>query len=308
MERTRTETMSTNLSLKVDVDTLRGHNEGVPRLLELFARLKIRASFFFSMGPDNSGKAIRRIFRRGFLEKMWRTKAPSTYGLKTLLYGTLLPAPLIASQSPLVIKRTVTEGHECGTHAWDHVEWQDTVKQRDACWIDDELDRARSLFEQITGTPARGCAAPGWQISALSLQQQDHLGLLYASDVRGTQPFFPRCGERSYETLQIPTTLPTLDELLGAPEMTEENILSLWREGLKCEFNVLTIHAEMEGLSQLPCLERFLERCLAEGVSFLTLEEVALRVKSKSFIPTCEVLDGEIKGRAGTLAIQHECQ
>ena len=296
--------MPTNLSLKVDVDTLRGHNEGVPRLLELFARLNIRASFFFSMGPDNSGKAIRRLFRKGFLGKMWRTKAPSTYGLKTLLYGTLLPAPLIASQNPLVIKKAVAEGHECGTHAWDHVEWQDTVKQRDIDWIDDELDRARSLFEQITGTPAKSCAAPGWQMSTLSFQQQDLLGLSYASDVRGTHPFFPRCGELPFKTLQVPTTLPTLDELLGASEMTTETIIALWTKGLVHEFNVLTIHAEMEGLSQLPFLERFLKMCLAEGISFLPLEEVALRVQSKGFIPTCDVLDGELKGRAGTLAIQ----
>ena len=50
------------LGLKVDVDTLRGYLEGVPALLDLFRKRGIRASFFFSMGPDNSGKAIRRIF------------------------------------------------------------------------------------------------------------------------------------------------------------------------------------------------------------------------------------------------------
>ena len=74
--------MGTILGLKLDVDTSRGYRAGVPALLDLFGRLDIRATIFFSMGPDNSGKAIRRIFRKGFLSKMFRTRAVTTYGLK----------------------------------------------------------------------------------------------------------------------------------------------------------------------------------------------------------------------------------
>ena len=81
------------LAVKVDVDTLKGYLEGVPRLLDIFGRRDLRVSFFFSFGPDNSGRAIRRVFRKGFIGKMLRTNAPGTYGMATLLYGTLLPAP-----------------------------------------------------------------------------------------------------------------------------------------------------------------------------------------------------------------------
>ena len=84
------------LGLKVDVDTLGGLTEGVPALLKVFAARDIRASFFVALGPDNSGRAIFRVFRqRGFLEKMLRTRAPSVYGFPTMLYGTVLPAPSI---------------------------------------------------------------------------------------------------------------------------------------------------------------------------------------------------------------------
>jgi len=119
----------TVLVLKTDVDTMKGYREGVPRLLEIFRARKIKASFFFSFGPDNSGKAIRRIFRKGFLEKMLRTKAPSTYGISTLFYGTLLPAPLIVQPAPGIFIRAVDEGHDCGIHCWDHVKWQDRLKR-----------------------------------------------------------------------------------------------------------------------------------------------------------------------------------
>ena len=65
------------VALKVDCDTLEGTREGVPRLLEIFAARGIRATFFFTLGPDRSGVAVRRVFtRKGFLRKMIRSRAP----------------------------------------------------------------------------------------------------------------------------------------------------------------------------------------------------------------------------------------
>ncbi|MBR1438358.1 MAG: 4-deoxy-4-formamido-L-arabinose-phosphoundecaprenol deformylase, partial [Synergistaceae bacterium] len=65
------------LAIKIDIDTLKGYLEGLPRLLEILREYDVKASIFFSIGPDNSGKALRRIFRKGFITKMFRTKAPS---------------------------------------------------------------------------------------------------------------------------------------------------------------------------------------------------------------------------------------
>src|SRR4029079_10855591 len=49
------------VSLKVDVDTFLGMREGLHRLLEMFRERRILASVFVSMGPDHSGRAIRRV-------------------------------------------------------------------------------------------------------------------------------------------------------------------------------------------------------------------------------------------------------
>ena len=66
-----------NLALKVDVDTYRGTRRGVPRLSELFKKHAAGATFLFTLGPDNTGLAIKRVFRRGFMGKVRRTSVLS---------------------------------------------------------------------------------------------------------------------------------------------------------------------------------------------------------------------------------------
>ena len=58
-----------NLALKVDVDTYRGTRDGVPRLVELLKKHDAGATFLFSLGPDHTGRAIKRMFRRGFFKQ-----------------------------------------------------------------------------------------------------------------------------------------------------------------------------------------------------------------------------------------------
>ena len=88
-----------HLALKIDVDTLRGTREGVPRLLDLLDRHGVRATFLFSLGPDHTGRAIRRVFRKGFVGKVQRTSVVRHYGVRTLLYGTALPGPDIGRRA-----------------------------------------------------------------------------------------------------------------------------------------------------------------------------------------------------------------
>ena len=286
------------LAIKIDIDTLKGYLEGLPRLLEILKAHDVRASVFFSMGPDNSGKALRRIFRKGFIRKMFRTKAPSAYGIKTLFYGTLLPAPLITPANPDLIRRTVDEGHDCGIHSWDHVYWQDNLPRLSRETIRSQLERAFSKFEEYAGFRPDSCAAPGWQVTPESLSVQDELGLSYCSDVRGYSPFIPEMSGKIFKTPQIPSTLPTLDEILGdvKPEDAAKYYAGLLHEGL----NVHTIHTEMEGGMLHWTFSEFLDRCAEMGVEFLTLKEAV----KNSELKCCKIEMGFLPGRAGKVAKQ----
>ncbi len=294
------------LSIKVDVDTDRGTRIGVPNLIALFDEFNIKATFLFSLGPDNTGRAIKRIFRPGFLSKVSRTSVVSTYGIRTLMNGILLPGPHVGHRNEGVMRTARDKGHEAGIHCYDHIRWQDGLAKMTRNEVFVEFGKARTEFERIFGKPANTSGSAGWQANGFSLEAYDDAGLLYATDSRGTHPFYPRIGDTVYKTLQIPTTLPTLDELLGRPEYPEGLIsdyyLSLLMPGT---INVLTIHAELEGMKHLALFRNFLEHLESRNVQTMRLDAVAKDLlKNPGSIPVCAIIQGTVDGRSGTLAVQ----
>ena len=290
------------LAIRVDVDTHVGMREGVPRLLELFRRHSVQASFFVSFGPDNSGRALRRLWQPGFLLKMWRTNPFRLYGIKTLLSGTLLPSASIGEGAPDLLKAIVAEGHEVGIHGYDHVRWQDCLEELGEEGIASELAKSVSAYERLLGSRPASSAAPGWRCTPLSLKVQEKFDFLYASDVRGSCPFLPVYEGQAFKTLQIPTTLATMDELIGREDNINGFLLSSLTEGL----NVHTIHAEVEGRPCLALFEGFLEEVARQNVEMVTLREVAQQIlkRGPDTVPRLPVTKGSVPGRSGWIACQ----
>ena len=297
----------TVLAIKVDVDTDRGTRIGVPKLLALLHELNISATFLFSLGPDNTGRAIKRIFRPGFFGKVARTNVVGMYGLRTLLNGVLLPAPHIGRRNAAGMRATRAAGHEVGIHCYDHIRWQDGLASMTRSQVFAEFDKARAEFARIFDVPAQTAGAAGWQANGHSLAAYDAAGLLYASDSRGSHPFFPRADGIVYKTVQIPTTLPTLDELIGRAEYPENRIVDHYLSLLKLgQLNVLTVHAEIEGMRKRELLRDLLLRSRAAGVRFAMLRDVARSLlQNRASIVICDMRAGEVDGRSGTLAVQH---
>ena len=299
--------MPPRLGIKVDVDTLEGFCQGVPALMEVLADQGVKASFFLALGPDHSGRAIFRVFRqRGFVEKMWRTRAPALYGFKTMCYGTLLPGPLIGAAAPHLASQLSAAGHEVGLHGYDHVRWHDHLYHLSPAKVAREIDQAQATYTAIMGRPASAFAAPGWQCSLSSRAYLAARHFLYGSDTRGVAPYFPAFGDTVTQVLEIPTTLPTLDELLGfhgcrAQDFTNL-VLSRLERGLP---QVLTIHAEMEGGPFLGEFARLLARCRERGVAFFRLEDWARELlREPADIPVAQVNPQRLPGRAGLVSCQ----
>jgi undecaprenyl phosphate-alpha-L-ara4FN deformylase len=294
------------LALKVDVDTDRGTRRGVPNLLADLAEFGAAACFLFSLGPDQTGRAITRVFRPGFFQKVSRTSVVQVYGVRTLLNGTLLPAPHIGRRNTAVMREVRDAGHEVGIHCYNHYRWQDYVQKMTLAEIRVEFERAQAEFLRVFGFEAKTAGAAGWQSNERSRAVYDEAGLLYSSDTRGFSPFFPRIGGKIFSTLEIPSTLPTLDELMGRPEYPDDRIAEHLMSRLsESRLNVFTLHAEIEGMGRRKIFREFLARAQAAGVEFVRLDEAAAALRQNSAeVPTGTQSMREIEGRSGLVATQ----
>jgi undecaprenyl phosphate-alpha-L-ara4FN deformylase len=294
------------IALKVDVDCFRGTREGVPALMRLFDEFKVRATFLFSLGPDHTGRAIRRVFRPGFLSKVGRTSVVSHYGIRTLLYGTLLPGPHIGRRAGDILRSVANAGHEVGVHCYDHIRWQDFVAHKDAGWTRREMQRAVDAFEEVFGHRPTVHGAAGWQLNAHTLALEQELGFRYASDVRGRDAFYPVMDGVVSRCPQLPTTLPTLDELIGLDGTDETNVhervFAASRVPLP-QGHVYTLHAELEGMKLMPVMRRLLEQWRASGDELGTLAATFERIDLRR-LERREITWGEVPGRSGLLAIE----
>ena len=298
------------LALKIDVDTLRGTQVGVPALIELLKKHQADATFLFSLGPDNTGRAIKRVFRKGFLGKVKRTSVVSHYGFPTLLYGTLLPGPDIGKRCVDILKRTRDEGYECGIHTWDHVRWQDGVMSASAAWTKSEMTAAQDRYTDIFKEPAKTHGAAGWQMSKHALRLTQSMGFDYCSDGRAdatlAAPHFPVKHGEIIDCPQIPTSLPTLDELIGVDGITEANVaahLLRLTESNPADGHVFTLHAELEGMRLLPVFEQLLIGWKEQGYDLASTRAIYATL-DLAHLPYFNAVHGEIAGRSGQLLLQ----
>jgi peptidoglycan/xylan/chitin deacetylase (PgdA/CDA1 family) len=298
------------IGLKVDVDTLRGTREGVPRLAALFKKHRVDATFYFSVGPDHTGRALRRVFRPGFFQKVARTSVLKHYGLKTLLYGVLLPGPDIGRAAAADMRAVYDAGFEVGLHTYDHVRWQDHVAAAPADWTRREFERGVRAFEAVFGFPPDSHAAAGWQINDSALGLEREFGMKFASDTRGHSPFLPIVDGATSPCVQLPTTLPTFDEVLGVDGIDETSLsAALFARSSAAAATaavaqqVFTLHAELEGLLLIDAFEDLLIRWRDAGAVLARMATLHEQVR-RAALPSLPVVMGPFPGRSGVLALQ----
>lgn len=297
--------LSKVIGIKVDVDTSEGMKHGVSVLLDLFKKYNIHASFFVPMGKDHTGWTIKRVFtRKGFLKKAGRVGVVSTYGIRTLLYGLLLPGPEIAKKNTALLHRIAEEGHELGIHGYDHVHWHDHIKHLGMERTEDILRKSVEVYRGLLHEDPRSFAAPGWMTNAHALKFFEDNGFIYTSNARGQAPFYPLLDGEAFHTLELPSTLPTLDEVVGLAGTDISSLTEFFLDALKEGLNIMTVHTELEGKRWAGFLDAFLRKSIEAGFTYKRLVEIALECKNLSTIKTCGMQYGSVKGRAGEVCVQ----
>lgn len=282
------------LGLKIDVDTYEGMQKGVPSLLKILGDFGIKGTFFLSIGPDASGRAILELFRNPlFLKKMWRTNAFGLYGFRTALYGTLLPSPKIALSFPGIVKDIVAQGHEVQFHAWDHRRWQDELPRHSSAWIRAWFARGVEGFVKLTGRGPASFGAPAWLVDDRVMEIVKNYPFVYLSCTRAREPFIHEdCG-----LVEIPSDLPCLEEV-GAEHGIEVIADRLKAGGL----HVLPVHAEVEGGIRQDCFVRLMGKVTEMGYSVVPLHIIS-EALSRETLPVRKYRMSMLPGRAAPCAV-----
>jgi undecaprenyl phosphate-alpha-L-ara4FN deformylase len=290
------------VGLRVDVDTFTGTRDGVPALLNMLRAHDVHASFFFSVGPDNMGRHLWRLFKPAFLYKMLRSNAASLYGWDILLRGTLWPGPNIGARLAKFICDTRDAGHEVGLHAWDHHLWQARVDRMSSTQIAQQIQLGMNQLTTILGEDVYCSAAAGWKCTDDVLLEKNTYHFKYNSDCRGDSLFRPVVDGQTCAP-QVPVTLPTYDEVIGRNGINDANyneyILSLLRPD---RLNVLTIHAEVEGIARTTLFEEFLTQAKTQNIKLLPLNQ--LLPADHASIPLGKIEQKAIAGREGRVCWQ----
>lgn len=285
------------LALRIEVATLRGTRNAVPRLRALLKEHNAGATFLFSLGPDRTGRALRTLPRVPRLR---------CYGLRALLSGTLLPAADIGTCCAEVMRAVRDEGFEAGIHAYERVAWLRRAAGADSAWTHAAMSRARERFEEIFGEPALIHGAPGWRMSRYAFRETQRLGFRHGSDTRGSGPFVPILDGEIVACPQLPTTLPTLDEVIGSDGVTAANaadrLLELSRDPPPTG-HVYTLRAEVEGTVFEPVLRALLSGWRALGYELVALRDYAAALDTAS-LPRSVVETLILPGRSTAVSVQ----
>ncbi len=267
-----------NIAFKVNVTSIKGLNQGLPALLELFDTYQIKADFMFSFGIEDNQGMIKRLFCR--TDKM-------------------------VQQNKQLFLDVSAKGHYAGIYSYNPKKWQKKINNAKAKWVDQNMEQASAAFMQVFERSPKSHSAANWQIHPEMFIKEAELSMLYASDTRGKYPFYPvYCGKRC-NIPQIPVTLSTFDELLAQDQWTVDNLHQALFDEIQYILpygHVFNLDAEA-GIDFIEVLEKVFIVWQGCRAKFIALRDIYQRLDLEQ-IPYHDVGWGEQEGRAGFVAMQ----
>jgi len=283
------------VALRVEVRSRRGLREGVPNLMRLFSDFQVRASFFFPLGRDYAGRSPLATWQ-----------ARGRLGLAAMAYGTLLPAPSLQPDAARLMALARANGHEVGVLGLSPLHWLRRLAYADEAWTREQCARLWEAYLASGGVEPAALATPAWQVNPTLLSCLSAERYRYSSVTRGKLPYLPMLQGVRSAIPEIPTTLPTVDELLCRPDVSMDNVHEyLYAESQQVSLagHVFAVSAEHEGLGRLGLMEKLLVMWKGQEGSVRALGDM-LKEIDLGTLPRHQIGWGSVEGGEGYVAMQ----
>lgn len=204
------------------------------------------------------------------------------------------------------VKIAAEAGFEVGLRVVATPPWWSRLSTETPEKYEERLLALHSAHEAALGTPSRLHAAADWSTSPHGLRLTQRLGFAYASDTRGRHPFLPVWDGEIVRCPQIPTTLPTLDELavLGTAGSPVDELLALTANS-SLSGHVFSLRLT-PALTAAPApLEALLTGWREQGYELTSIQALASQLDMDK-LARHEIVVGKVPGRSGTLLLQGE--
>jgi undecaprenyl phosphate-alpha-L-ara4FN deformylase len=231
------------MGLRVDVDSI-ADAMAVPELLLLLKKYDSKATFFITTGSDQTLKNISHYAGKNLL----------SIPLKRYIPGFFQSIIRRNVESHPTLRVLIDSGHEIGLHGYRHYEWMNFLHKKNRVEISNMIETGCKLFEKEFGIPPRSFSSPGFATSEEYLFALDDFDFDYSSDFYGFHPFYPEVGDKKFDTLQLPVSIPSPCEL----QDDNEKILGTIKNLCKKDNFILYIHPSCELLYRRELLERIL--------------------------------------------------
>jgi peptidoglycan/xylan/chitin deacetylase (PgdA/CDA1 family) len=262
------------IALRVEVRSERGLKVGVPALMRLFNTYQVRASFFFPLGLDLAG-----------FHPLYSWRGRTWLGLSAMLSGTLRRAPDLTAESLRLCAMVRDNGHDVGLSGGSPWEWTRKLAFADQDWVDGEIERLITRFTSAGESLPTALATPDWQVHPGLLLHLGDAQFRYSSITRGKMPYRPVLQGCRSSVPEIPTTLPTVDELLSQAGVDAGNVHQfLYAESQRVlpAGHVFAVTAEREGQDRLELMEKMLVMWKDHDGGVRALDDVLKQIEPNS--------------------------
>ncbi|MGL4994570.1 MAG: hypothetical protein ACRC6G_00170 [Deefgea sp.] len=291
------------IALKIDVDNLAAIELGVPRLRQLLLERECGATFFWSLGHEKNGtfllpaRGLRRFHGAGL------QALASRFGWKTLMRGSFWPSPALKKAAVSQLKTLDLPIFEHGVRPAQNYQWQKQIVAGSPAEAVGLVQNDIAQFSRLTGQMPVTFSAKSWQGNRGVYRAEQIAKFDFASDTRGKGPFFPVSNAEVSRCMQLPVTLPMLEEVQPFSGVDRvDAILALTSQ--ESEFgHVYNAAADFEGVQSADDFARLLAGWLAQGYQVVSLGELYRQIKVTD-VAYHEVEYVPCEGRYGLLATQ----